>query len=142
MAENKKGLIQLQDQAIQNNNVNNQQINNIRVPNKKERTLMLLLRSPFGLTENHVLRDIRISNARNYFTEAERKLSISLGRIELENPDGIGDHYKYWIACRDDAMKIATLINQMRIRRKADPLSGFDIELLISRYPEAPEQAA
>ena len=142
MDKNKKGPIPPQDQALQNNNINNQQINNIRAPHKKERTLMLLLRSPSGITENHVLRTIHISNARNYFNEAERILGIKLGRLGLENPDGIGDHFKYWITCREDAIKIAGLINQKRIKRHAEPLSISEIELLISWYPEAPEQAA
>ena len=142
MNNNKKGLIPAQDQALQNNNINNQQINNIRAPHKKERTLMLLLRSPSGITENHVLRTIHISNARNYFNEAERILGIKLGRLGLENPDGIGDHFKYWIASQDDTLKVANHINKMRVRRKAEPLSISEIDYLISQYPEVPEQAA
>ena len=142
MNNNKKGLIPPQDQALQNNNINNQQINNIRAPHKKERTLMLLLRSPSGMTENHVLRTIHISNARNYFNEAERILGIKLGRLGLENPDGIGDHFKYWIASQDDTLKVANHINKMRVRRKDEPLSISEIDYLISQYPEVPEQAA
>ena len=140
MDKNKKGPIPPQDQALQNNNINNQQINNIRAPHKKERTLMLLLRSPSGLTENQVLCSIHISNASNYFNEAERILGIKLGRLGLENPDDIGDHFKYWITCRDDAIKVVGLINQKRIKHHAEPLSISEMELLIYRCPEAPVQ--
>ena len=142
MSENKKGSILAQDQAFQISELNTTPVHNIRAPHKKERTLMLLLRSPSGITENHVLRTIHISNARNYFNEAERILGIKLGRLGLENPDGIGDHFKYWITCREDAIKIAGLINKKRIKRHAGPLSISDIEALISVYPDTPEQAA
>ena len=142
MPEHKKGLIPPQDQARQTDKSNMLLVDHIRAPHKKERTLMLLLRSPSGITENQVLRAVRISNARNYFTEVERKLGIVLGRLELENPDGIGAHFKYWITCRDDALKVANHINKMRVRRKDEPLSISEIDYLISQYPEAPEQAA
>ena len=142
MPEHKKGLIQPQDQARQTDKSNMLLVDHIRAPHKKELTLMLLLRSPSGITENQVLRAVRISNARNYFTEVERKLGIVLGRLELENPDGIGAHFKYWITCRDDALKVANHINKMRVRRKDEPLSISEIDYLISQYPEVPEQAA
>ena len=142
MSKNKKGSVPAMDQAFKISEPNTTQIHNIRAPHKKERTLVLLLRSPSGITENQVLRSVCISNARNYFTEAERKLGIALGRLELENPDGIGAHFKYWIASQDDALKVANHINKMRVRRKDEPLSISEIDYLISQYPEVPEQAA
>ncbi len=137
-----KGPIPPQDQALQISKQNTTLINNIRAPHKKERAFLLLLRSPSGITENDVLFNCHLSSGRNYPNELERELSIELGRENIPNPDGIGAHLKYWITCREDALKVANHINKMRVRRKAEPLSICEIEILISIYPDKPEQAA
>ncbi|MDI5349365.1 hypothetical protein MJL48_30015, partial [Salmonella enterica subsp. enterica serovar Kentucky] len=41
-------------------------------------------------TENDILRYCRLSSGRNYATELERQLGITLERIDEKNPDGIG----------------------------------------------------
>ena len=141
MTENKKGLIQPQDQAFQNNS-NTTPVDNIRAATKKERAFMLLLRTPSGITENDVLFNCGLSSGRNYPNELERELNIELGRLNIPNPDGIGAHLKYWITCREDALKVANRINKMRKRRHAVPLSIHEIDALIATYPDTPEQAA
>ncbi len=138
----KKGPTSPQDQAFQNNNTSIAPIHSIRAATKKERAFLFLLHTPSGITENDVLFNCHLSSGRNYPNELERELNIELGRVNIPNPDGIGAHLKYWITCREDALKVANHINKMRVRRKDEPLSISEIDYLISQYPEVPEQAA
>lgn len=46
------------------------------------------------------------------------------------------------IPATDQTLKLDNHIIKIRVRRKADPLSILEIELLISQYPVVPEQAA
>lgn len=138
----KKGPTSPQDQAFQINNTSITPIHNIRAATKKERAFLFLLHTPSSITENDVLFNGHLSSGRNYPNELERELNIELGRVNIPNPDGIGAHLKYWITCREDALKVANHINKMRVRRKAEPLSEADINYFLSLYPDSPEQAA
>ncbi len=46
------------------------------------------------------------------------------------------------IPAMDQTLKLANHMIKIRVRRKADPLSISEIELLISQYSAVPEQAA
>ncbi|EFW51749.1 hypothetical protein SDB_00816 [Shigella dysenteriae CDC 74-1112] len=61
-----------------------------------------------GWTENDILRYCRLSSGRNYATELERQLGITLERIDEKNPDGIGTHLRYRFSCRGDVLKVIT----------------------------------
>ncbi|EOA7316286.1 hypothetical protein ACIOOC_004925, partial [Escherichia coli] len=66
-----------------------------------------------GWTENDILRYCRLSSGRNYATELERQLGITLERIDEKNPDGIGTHLRYRFSCRGDVLKVITHINHL-----------------------------
>ncbi|CAH3320955.1 hypothetical protein [Escherichia coli] len=56
---------------------------------KKHRARVYMLRTGIeGWTENDILRYCRLSSGRNYATELERQLGITLERIDEKNPDG------------------------------------------------------
>ncbi|EHI9971249.1 hypothetical protein J9920_005033, partial [Salmonella enterica] len=55
---------------------------------KKHRARVYMLRTGIeGWTENDILRYCRLSSGRNYATELERQLGITLERIDEKNPD-------------------------------------------------------
>ncbi|HBA3798210.1 TPA: hypothetical protein J5G26_002149 [Escherichia coli] len=59
---------------------------------KKHRARVYMLRTGIeGWTENDILRYCRLSSGRNYATELERQLGITLERIDEKNPDGTGN---------------------------------------------------
>jgi hypothetical protein len=97
---------------------------------------MLMLARPNGVTEGDILRHCRLSSGRNYASKVERALSIRLQREQEGNPDGIGAHFRYRIATRQDAGRIANLVDQMRQRRNAPPLSFQERTALVACYPE------
>ncbi|OYD25571.1 hypothetical protein [Oceanimonas baumannii] len=109
---------------------------------KTERAYMLFLSCPGGVTEGDILRQCRLSSGRNYATKIERALSIRLHREQEGNPDGIGAHFRYRITSRADAERVAGLVDQMRQRRNAPPLSLQERGALIARYPEQAVTAA
>jgi len=138
----KKGSIPAQDQAFHINKSNTTPAHNIKAVSKKEWAFLLLLQTPSGITENDVLFNCQLSSGRNYPNELERELSIGLGRKNIPNSNGIDSHQKYWITCREDALKVVHHINKMCNSHHADPLSICEIEVLISVYPDKPEHTA
>lgn len=79
---------------------------------KKHRARIFMLRSGVdGFTENDILRHCRLSSGRNYPTELERLLDIRLERIDEQNTDGIGSHYRYRFSKRSDALEVINLVN-------------------------------
>ncbi|EFT2927778.1 hypothetical protein HVL65_004044, partial [Escherichia coli] len=81
---------------------------------KKHRARVYMLRTGIeGWTENDILRYCRLSSGRNYATELERQLGITLERIDEKNPDGIGTHLRYRFSCRGDVLKVITHINHL-----------------------------
>lgn len=74
-----------------------------RTPKKHRARVYMLRTGVEGWTENDILRYCRLSSGRNYASELERTLSITLERIDEKNPDGIGSHLRYRFVCRGDA---------------------------------------
>ena len=93
---------------------------------KKHRARRYMLYSGVnGFTENEILRYCRLSSGRNYASEIERQLNITLERIDELNTDGIGSHFRYRIATRADVLKI---IDLMRYHAFVGGYSGLSKE--------------
>lgn len=142
--ENKKGLNPAQVQAPQSAQHNSTAAEcstatahqPAKAATKTERAYMLILSCPGGVTEGDILRHCRLSSGRNYPNRLEDKLGIELGRMKEPNPDGIDTHFRYSITNRADAERVADLIDKMRQRRKAPPLSFQERTALVACYPE------
>ncbi|ULH10632.1 hypothetical protein MF265_22375 [Serratia marcescens] len=104
---------------------------------KKHRARLFMLRSgKAGFTENDILFYCRLSSGRNYASEIERRLNIRLERINEQNPDGIGSHYRYRIANRSDAQRIIDLVNVQAKREGRQQISPHEISRILNLYPD------
>lgn len=104
---------------------------------KKHRARLFMLRSgKAGFTENDILFYCRLSSGRNYASEIERRLNIRLERINEQNPDGIGSHYRYRIANRGDAQRIIDLVNVQAKREGHQQISQHEISRILNLYPD------
>ncbi|WP_239952729.1 MULTISPECIES: hypothetical protein [Pantoea] len=105
---------------------------------KKHRARVYMMRTGVnGFTENEILRYCRLSSARNYATELERRLDIRLERIDEPNGDGIGSHFRYRITCRADVMRVIQLVNSNAAAGGYTGLSQHEINDILSLYPDA-----
>lgn len=105
---------------------------------KKHRARVYMMRTGVnGFTENEILRYCRLSSARNYATELERRLDIRLERIDEPNGDGIGSHFRYRITCRSDVMRVIQLVNSNAVAGGYTGLSQHEINDILSLYPDA-----
>lgn len=105
---------------------------------KKHRARVYMMRTGVnGFTENEILRYCRLSSARNYATELERRLDIRLERIDEPNGDGIGSHFRYRITCRADVMRVIQLVNSNAAAGGYIGLSQREINDILSLYPDA-----
>ena len=105
---------------------------------KKHRARVYMLRTGIeGWTENDILRYCRLSSGRNYATELERQLGITLERIDEKNPDGIGTHLRYRFSCRGDVLKVITHINHLANINDHNGLSQQEIADILKLYPDA-----
>ncbi|MEY8772256.1 hypothetical protein AB6T85_17770 [Erwinia sp. ACCC 02193] len=105
---------------------------------KKHRARVYMMRTGVnGFTENEILRYCRLSSARNYATELERRLDIHLERIDEPNGDGIGSHFRYRITCRADVMRVIQLVNSNAAAGGYTGLSRREINDILSLYPDA-----
>lgn len=105
---------------------------------KKHRARVYMMRTGVnGFTENEILRYCRLSSARNYATELERRLDIRLERIDEPNGDGIGSHFRYRITCRADVMRVIQLVNSNAAAGGYVGLSQREINDILSLYPDA-----
>ncbi|WP_313682763.1 hypothetical protein [Pantoea sp.] len=105
---------------------------------KKHRARVYMMRTGVnGFTENEILRYCRLSSARNYATELERRLDIRLERIDEPNGDGIGSHFRYRITCRADVMRVIQLVNYNAAAGGYTGLSQNEINEILSLYPDA-----
>ncbi|WP_350315675.1 hypothetical protein OHK33_12025 [Pectobacterium aroidearum] len=115
----------------------NSQPERIRPVPKKHRARLFMLRSGAGgFTENDILRHCRLSSGRNYATELERLLDIQLERIDEPNTDGIGSHYRYRFAKRDDIFRVIRLVNTNADINSHQPLTQQEINHILSLYPD------
>ena len=104
---------------------------------KKHRARIFMLRSGHaGFTENDILFYCRLSSGRNYASEIERRLNIRLERISEQNPDGIGNHYRYRITNRCDAQRIITLVNANAKQHGHQQVSQHEINRILNLYPD------
>ncbi|GKV79965.1 hypothetical protein [Pectobacterium versatile] len=104
---------------------------------KKHRARVFMLRSGAGgFTENDILRHCRLSSGRNYATELERLLDIQLERIDEPNADGIGSHYRYRFAKRDDISLVIRLVNNNADINGHQQLTQQEINHILSLYPD------
>ncbi|GKW32806.1 hypothetical protein PEC730217_15860 [Pectobacterium carotovorum subsp. carotovorum] len=114
----------------------NSQPERIRPVPKKHRARVFMLRSGAGgFTENDILRHCRLSSGRNYATELERLLDIQLERIDEPNADGIGSHYRYRFAKRDDIFRVIRLVNNNADINGHQPLTQQEINYILNLYP-------
>ncbi|AIU88103.1 hypothetical protein [Pectobacterium odoriferum] len=115
----------------------NSQPGRIRPVPKKHRARVFMLRSGAGgFTENDILRHCHLSSGRNYATELERLLDIQLERIDEPNADGIGSHYRYRFAKRDDIFRVIRLLNNNADINGHQPLTQQEINHILSLYPD------
>ena len=128
--------------ALQSSTTLNRQseyINMKQIP-KVIRAYEIILSSPQGITENDILFRCRLSSGRNYPTKLERVLGIMLHRAKELNPDGIGDHLRYQITSREDAEKVAQLINLKRSKYSLPPLDLAILNNVLALYPSDKQQ--
>ncbi|HBZ16792.1 MAG TPA: hypothetical protein DEO73_13650 [Pantoea sp.] len=105
---------------------------------KKHRARVYMMRTGVnGFTENEILRYCRLSSARNYATELERRLDIRLERLDEPNGDGIGSHFRYRITCRADVMRVIQLVNSNAAAGGYTGLSQHEVNDILSLYPDA-----
>ncbi|WP_033576373.1 hypothetical protein [Dickeya chrysanthemi] len=115
----------------------NSQPARIRPVPKKHRARVFMLRSGAGgFTENDILHHCHLSSGRNYATELERLLDIRLVRIDEPNADGIGSHYCYRFATRDDISRVIRLVNSNAEINGHPPLTRQEINHILSLYPD------
>ena len=106
-----------------------------RTPKKHRARLYMLGTGINGFTENEILIHCRLSSARNYASELERKLDITLDRIDEPNPDGIGSHYRYRFKTAQDAQKVINLINERAEQGNYQTLDKAYVNNILSLYP-------
>ncbi|MEQ1965715.1 hypothetical protein ABLA30_01360 [Xenorhabdus nematophila] len=106
-----------------------------RTPKKQHSFIYIAGTGVNGFTENDGLNYCRLSSFRNYASELERTLNITLERIDEPNPDGIGSHYRYRIRHQQDAQKIVSLINDRAKAGGYEGISESQVELILSLYP-------
>lgn len=105
---------------------------------KKHRARCYMMRTGVeGWTENDILRYCRLSSGRNYASELERRLDISLERIDEKNPDGVGSHFRYRFACRADVLRVIKLVNHNATVGRYHGLSQQDVSDILTLYPDA-----
>lgn len=105
---------------------------------KKHRARVYMMRTGVnGFTENEILRYCRLSSARNYATELERRLDIRLERLDEPNGDGIGSHFRYRITSRADVMRVIQLVNHNAAAGGYTGLSTLEVNDILSLYPDA-----
>lgn len=107
-----------------------------RTPKKHRARIYMLRTGVEGWTENDILRYCRLSSGRNYASELERKLDITLERTDENNPDGVGSHLRYRFACRDDVLRAVQLVNHNAVAGGYTGLSPQAIADIISLYPD------
>jgi hypothetical protein len=110
---------------------NHSQSNYKKLPKKPRAYLLIACTGDNGITENEILRTCRLSSGRNYCPELERKLGITLKRMNEPNTGGIGSHYRYYLANREDAQKVVNLI----LSYENSLLTGSDISQILALYP-------
>lgn len=113
-------------------NANHSQSNYKKLPKKPRAYLLIVCSGDNGITENEILQICRLSSGRNYCSELERKLNITLKRVDEPNTDGIGSHYRYYLASRDDAQKVINLI----LTYDSLLLREVDISRILAYYPD------
>lgn len=107
-----------------------------RTPKKHRARVYMLRTGAEGWTENDILRHCHLSSGRNYCSELERELSITLERVEEKNPDGIGGHLRYRFAGRYDVLKVIQFVNHMAAINQHCGLSALDITDILNLYPD------
>lgn len=103
-----------------------------KLPKKPRAYLLIVCSGCNGITENEILRLCRLSSGRNYASELERKLNITLKRTDEANTDGIGSHYRYYLTSKEDAQKVINLI----LTYETTLLSEWDISQILELYPQ------
>lgn len=106
-----------------------------RTPKAQEAFIYISATGEYGSTENDILKHCRLSSARNYASELERKLDITLDRIDEPNPDGIGSHYRYRFKTAQDAQKVINLINERAEQGNYQTLDKAYVNNILSLYP-------
>ena len=102
-----------------------------KLPKKPRAYLLIACTGNNGITENEILRTGRLSRGRNSCSELERRFGITLKRMDEPNTDGIGSHYRYYLANKEDAQKVVNLI----LSYENSLLTESDISQILALYP-------
>lgn len=102
------------------------------VAKKYKAFLLIACAGEQGITENEILFNCRLSSGRNYPNLLEDELKIELVRYKDKNPDGIGSHFRYALANKEDAQKVINLI----LSYEHNLLSEWDINQILELYPD------
>lgn len=109
-------------------------IQNKPAPKKHRARVYMMCTGINGFTENEILYHCRLSSGRNYASELERELNITLERIDEKNPDGIGSHYRYRFTCRADVLHVIQLVNRCAVAGGYCGLSQQEISDILNLY--------
>lgn len=110
-------------------------------PKKHRARRYMLFSGVNGFTENEILRYCRLSSGRNYATELERVLNITMERLEEKNPDGVGAHFRYRIASRLDALRVIDLMKYHASVGGYSSLTKEEVRDILDLYPDTPAAA-
>lgn len=102
------------------------------VAKKYRAFLVIACAGAYGTTENDMWFNCHLSSSRNYATELDRELKITLHRYKDGNPDGIGSHFRYALTSQEDAEKVLQLIN----KNNPKLLSDYQISEILEIYPK------
>jgi hypothetical protein len=127
----KAGII---EQVSANDNTVIQTIN--PVPKKHKARVYMMRTGVEGWTENDILHYCRLSSGRNYASELERILDIRLERLDEQNPDGIGSHYRYRFSSRADVLSVIQLVNYNAFINGHRKLTQREINDILDLYPD------
>ena len=106
------------------------------VPKKHKARLYMMRPGVEGWTENDILRYCHLSSGRNYASELERILDIRLERLDEQNPDGIGSHYRYRFSSRADVLSVIQLVNYNAFINGHRKLTQREINDILDLYPD------
>lgn len=100
------------------------------LPKKPRAYLLIVWPGDNDITENEILRACKLSSGKNYCSELERKLTITLKRIDEPNTDGISSHYRYYLTNKEDTQKMVNLIRNY----EHSLLTESDISQILALY--------
>lgn len=132
-----------QKAAPQNGTTQNTHTDHITKPNSEatKRELVachLLSNGPTGISALSALAGLSDLNARNSISELRRHNGIIIFDeffAHQHNGGGVAHLKRYWLADREQARKVAELVNLKRKQRGAPPLSQGQVARYLAAFP-------